>query len=225
MPKPDYGPREKAKAFGLLCCSDSELLALLLSSGSCKENVFCRSSRVLFESGNLTTLFHLGEGALNRFSLPPMSRLRIRVVGEICRRINREKHISFPNSSSVFHYLEKEIADLSCENVWVFFLSRAKVLLFAKRYESRFDSYCSIPIKEIQSQINGSHCKFIVLAHNHPSNCLVPSKLDWETFSTIGKMVEKMGIVLLDSLIVSEKDYFSMAAFLEKGKEKRLETS
>jgi DNA repair protein RadC len=225
MPKPDYGPREKAKAFGLSSCSDSELLALLLSSGSRKENVFCCSARVLFESGNLTTLFRLGEGALNRFSLPPMSRLRIRVVGEICRRINREKQISFPNSSSVFHYLEKDIADLSCENVWVFFLSRAKVLLFAKRYESRFDSYCSIPIKEIQSQIIKSNCKFIVLAHNHPSNCLIPSKLDWETFSTIGKMVKKMGRVVLDSLIVSGKDYFSMVAFLEKEKEKRFETS
>jgi DNA repair protein RadC len=64
-----------------------------------------------------------------------------------------------------------------------------------------------------------------VLAHNHPSNCLIPSKLDWETFSTIGKMVKKMGRVVLDSLIVSGKDYFSMVAFLEKEKEKRLETS
>ena len=52
----------------------------------------------------------------------------------------------------------------------------------------------------------------VILAHNHPRGVAVPSSEDLFMTREIGKLFEKVGIELVDHIIVADDDYVSMAA-------------
>jgi DNA repair protein RadC len=54
----------------------------------------------------------------------------------------------------------------------------------------------------------------IIVAHNHPSGDLKPSKEDTEITKQLKAAGETLGIKLLDHIIFNQKEYYS---FLEKG--------
>jgi DNA repair protein RadC len=51
----------------------------------------------------------------------------------------------------------------------------------------------------------------IVIAHNHPSGDLTPSRQDWAVYEQMKKAGELLGIAIHDSIIVSDTDSLSMA--------------
>lgn len=57
-------------------------------------------------------------------------------------------------------------------------------------------------------------CDRVILVHNHPSNSLVPSRLDRQMTDKTYKMMEVFNVHLIDHMIVTEENYVSMA---EKG--------
>ena len=54
----------------------------------------------------------------------------------------------------------------------------------------------------------------IIVAHNHPSGEVKPSKEDIDITMQLKAAGETLGIKLLDHIIFNQKDYYS---FLEKG--------
>lgn len=56
------------------------------------------------------------------------------------------------------------------------------------------------------------NCTFIILVHNHPSQNPTPSNEDIEVTKKIYKASEIMQIILLDHLIYTDNEYFSMKA-------------
>ena len=55
----------------------------------------------------------------------------------------------------------------------------------------------------------------VILVHNHPSNSLNPSKEDIHITNITNKLLKTFNIELLDHIIVTEKDYYSMGKFNE----------
>ena len=51
----------------------------------------------------------------------------------------------------------------------------------------------------------------IIIAHNHPSGTLKPSRSDIELTSKIKKCGELLDVKLLDHLIITKDDYFSLS--------------
>lgn len=52
----------------------------------------------------------------------------------------------------------------------------------------------------------------VLIAHNHPAGSIVPSQSDLRLTKTIGETLNLFGISLLDHLILTDQDYYSMAA-------------
>lgn len=50
----------------------------------------------------------------------------------------------------------------------------------------------------------------VILAHNHPSNVLTPSKADIEMTNTVGTYLKTFNVNLMDHLIVGNEEYLSM---------------
>lgn len=55
----------------------------------------------------------------------------------------------------------------------------------------------------------------VVLVHNHPSNSLQPSKQDLYLTNYTNKILDFFKIHLVDHIIVTEKDYYSMGKYNE----------
>lgn len=56
-----------------------------------------------------------------------------------------------------------------------------------------------------------SKAMYVVLAHNHPSNILLPSDSDVRTTINVAEVLTRLDVRLLDHLIVGSDDYTSMA--------------
>ena len=52
-------------------------------------------------------------------------------------------------------------------------------------------------------------CKSVILAHNHPSNDLQPSKEDQEITTRLMESGKLLNIPVLDHLIIGENNYYS----------------
>ncbi len=50
----------------------------------------------------------------------------------------------------------------------------------------------------------------IIIVHNHPSGSVQPSRNDLLFTENLKESCEKLGLVLLDHLIVGNKDYYSL---------------
>jgi DNA repair protein RadC len=54
----------------------------------------------------------------------------------------------------------------------------------------------------------------VILAHNHPSGNLRPSKQDIRLTEALQELLEKLNVVVLDHVIIGDDEYFS---FREEG--------
>ncbi len=55
----------------------------------------------------------------------------------------------------------------------------------------------------------------VILAHNHPSGIAIPSKNDVETTKEVKSILNKVGVQLIDHIVIENHDYVSMAQSAE----------
>ena len=67
---------------------------------------------------------------------------------------------------------------------------------------------------EVFAQPIKDRCTAVIVAHNHPSGNLDPSKKDMSVTRRLSEAGSILGIDLLDHIIFSEEGYYS---FLEQG--------
>ena len=60
---------------------------------------------------------------------------------------------------------------------------------------------------------NSAHS--VILAHNHPSGIAIPSKADADTTRQIKKILEPLGVHLIDHIVLDKQDFVSMAQSAE----------
>ena len=69
---------------------------------------------------------------------------------------------------------------------------------------------CVINTKKLLSACLLCNGNTVIIAHNHPSGNLKPSSADMRITEQLGKACEFLGIKLLDSLILTKKDFTSL---------------
>lgn len=75
-------------------------------------------------------------------------------------------------------------------------------------------SACIVEPKLIFATALKAQASGIILAHNHPSGCVKPSKADIELTETLTQGAKLLGMYITDHLIISRYDYHS---FMENG--------
>lgn len=68
----------------------------------------------------------------------------------------------------------------------------------------------NIDLKEIVRLALMNACDKVILAHNHPSNVLIPSKSDKEMTNNVAIFLRTFNIQLIDHLILGSDEYLSM---------------
>ena len=70
-------------------------------------------------------------------------------------------------------------------------------------------NYASLNPRDVYKRALISNCKSIIIAHNHPSGNIKPSREDIEITEILKNAGEILDIKLLDHIIVGNKDYYS----------------
>ena len=117
------------------------------------------------------------------------------------------EHLSAP--SSVFDLI-KDGFDPIQEHLWVLILDSQNNLITKKMVGSGYGSGLAIDKAILYRKILSTTGNRVILAHNHPSHNLKPSKEDLDFTQKVKEGCDILGLELLDHLIFDGEKYFSM---------------
>lgn len=212
---PDDRPREKLLTKGSEALSNSELLAILIGSGTKTKSAIEVAKDVLDLSGNnLNALGKLSLKELMRVDGIGQARaITIAAALELGRRRQageaQQSHIK--SSSDIAKYLQAQLRDKTHEVFVVAYLNRAnKVIHLETISEGGITGTVADP-RIILKKALEHNAVSLVLCHNHPSGNLKPSRADELLTQKIKQAALLLDLSVLDHVIVSEEGYYSFA--------------
>ena len=212
----DARPREKLLARGSAALSDTELLALLLRTGLAGKDVFALAQELLQTFGGLAGLLHAGADDLRRVKGlgGPAKRAELLAVLELARRAMaqqlRERQV-FSSPDGVKQYLQLHLARQPHEVFAVMFLDAQNRLIDLEVMFRGTLTQTSVYPREIVLRALQRHAASVVLAHNHPSGTVQPSRADEALTHTLKAALALVDVRVLDHVIVAPGSSLSMA--------------
>ena len=214
---PDAQPREKLLARGAAALGDAELLALLLRTGLPGQGVLQMAQALLERFGGLSGLLHAAADDLKTFKGlgGPAKRAELIAVLELARRAMAEQlkqREVFSSPDAVKHYLQLHLAARAHEVFAVLFLDAQNRLLAMEELFRGTLTQTSVYPREVVMRALHLGAAAVVLAHNHPSGTVQPSRADEALTQTLKAALALVDVRVLDHVIVSQGDALSMAA-------------
>lgn len=209
-------PREKVMANGVQYLSDSELLAILIGSGT--KNITAVELARLILKGAGNNLQQLGRQSISDLirikGVGPAKAITILAAMELGRRRSGMQHpekIPVKSSETVFSLFHPLMGDLEHEEFWLLMLNRANRVLGRYKVSQGGLSGTVIDTRIILKKALDNLASSIIVCHNHPSGNNQPSDADVKITEKLKKAAEMLEIKLLDHVIIADKSYFSFA--------------
>lgn len=205
-------PREKALAQGVAGLSDSELLAVILSSGTKGVNAVQLAEQLLISAGGLKNIMNLSlEEMMKLKGIKLAKACQLSACREIMRRSSYQSLDStiIGSVADMAFWLRNEIGYTSQETVLAVFLNVKNQIISWQKLFVGFSDNVQFENRELFQQALRVSASKIIIAHNHPSGTITPSSQDIAMTRQIKKAAEMMNIPLLDHVIVSSADCFS----------------
>ena len=212
----DDRPREKLMLKGREYLSDSELLAILINTGS-------RSTSALDLAKQILTLGKNNLDELGKLTLHDL--MKIKGIGEAkaitisaALELGRRRSISpildkpfVRSSKDLIEYLKIVLRDYPHEVFAVVFMNRANKINHFEVMSSGGITYTIVDPRLIFRKALEVKATSIMLCHNHPSGNLRPSRADEEITQKLKNAGKLLDISVLDHVIVSDEGHFSFA--------------
>ncbi len=213
---PDARPREKLLARGAGALSDAELLALLLRTGTAGRGVLQMAQEVLDSFGGLAGLLHASADDLKRIKGLGGSAKRAELVAvlELARRALAEQLRTqpvFETPGAVKDYVQLQLGQRPHEVFAALFLDSQHRLIALEELFRGTLSQTSVYPREVALRALHHHAAAVVLAHNHPSGSVQPSRADEVLTQTLKTALALLDVRVLDHVIVGPGQALSMA--------------
>lgn len=212
----DDRPREKFLQKGRNSLSDSELLAIIMGSGNRNESAVELARKILNSVGNnWHNLSQLSVADLMKFKgIGEAKAISIATALEIGRRRAQQEipeKVQILKSEDIFKLMHPHLADLKTEEFWVIFLNQNNNVLHKQKLSEGGISNATVDIRILFKSALDNFATGIIIAHNHPSGNLKPSRADIAITKQIADAGKMMDILLMDHIIVSQNSFFSFA--------------
>lgn len=212
----DDRPREKFLLKGKNSLSDSELLAIIMGSGSRDETAVELARRILSSVDNswqqlsLLTIKDLikfkGVGNVKAITIAAALEIGKRRAGQ---EIPEKPKIS--SSKDAFQILKLHLEDLRTEEFWALFLNQNNKVVHIVQLTQGGINQSIVDIRVLFKVALEHFSTGIIISHNHPSGNLKPSQEDINITKKIKEAGNLMNIQLLDHLIITQNSYLSFA--------------
>lgn len=212
----DDRPREKFLLKGKSALSDSELLAILIGSGSRNESAVQLCQRILASVNN--NLSYLGKQSVQQLiqfkGIGEAKAITIAAALELGRRRRDETALELSkitSSKAVFELMQPIIGELPHEEFWVLYLNNSNKVIYKSQISKGGITGTVVDTRLVFKIALEHHATSVVLVHNHPSGKLQASEADKQITKKLSEAGKHLDILVLDHIIVTEKSYFSFA--------------
>ena len=205
-------PREKLLEKGAKALTDTELLAVLIGKGTKGRDVLALSRqlvKVVDQKGlDLSVADVLGIKGIGAAKAA-----LIVAALEFVRRRVKEEGVKIQSPSDVVPLL-KHYATRKQEHFISVSLNGANEVMAIRVVTIGLIDKSHVHPREVFANILMERASSVIVAHNHPSGSLTPSREDLAVTRQLKEAAELLGIKLLDHIIFSHRGYYS---FLEHG--------
>ena len=212
----DDRPREKFLLKGKAALSDSELLAILIGSGTRNESAVQLCQRILAAANN--TLNQLGKLSIKQLmefkGIGEAKAIAIAAALELGRRRRSEEALEWDkitSSKAVFNIMQPIIGELLHEEFWVLFLNNSNKVIHKAQLSKGGITGTIVDTRIIFKTALEYNAISLILTHNHPSGKLLASDSDKDITRKLQLAGKQMEIMILDHVIITESSYYSFA--------------
>jgi DNA repair protein RadC len=202
-------PQERLQRLGPAALSDTELLAMLLRSGTRGNDVISVATRLLAEAGSLAQLISWREADFCRLKgIGRVKALQLLTVTEIARRILLQQSGEAPmldRPELIAAYMEPLTLSLPVEKFWVLCLNRKSRLIKRVEVTSGIATASLAHPREVFREAIREAAVSIACVHNHPSGDPQPSSQDMQITRQLREAAKTVAIELADHVIVGRK--------------------
>ena len=206
-------PRERAINLGVENLSTSELLAIILRTGSRKYSVIETSNLILSKTQKIQDLNNLSLSELKEIEgVGTTKAITILAAIELGKRINRVEveEVSFLRPVEIYNYMKLEVQFFKEEHLYALYLNSKGKLIEKKLLSIGTINQTLIDSKIIFKWAFKLSASAFILIHNHPSKDPTPSKQDIIVTKEILKLSKTLGLHFLDHIVIGN-NYYSMS--------------
>ncbi len=215
-------PYERFKRFGPEALTESELLAIILRTGTkgkpaikIAEEILCMADE---RRDGLLGLHELTlEDLMSVNGMGEVKAVKIKCLTELAARISEASAragMIVQHPSTVAQYFMEKMRHNKTESVMIACLDSKGKFIGEKELSVGSVNSALISPREVFMEAMKKEAVNIILVHNHPSGDPTPSQADLELTKIVSEIGCMMGIPLLDHIIIGDNIYTS---FKEKG--------
>lgn len=207
-------PREKLLSKGVSHLNNSELLAILIRTGSAKRNAIDIGKEILSSCGD--DLSEFGELTIEEFckfegvgESKACQLIASIELGKRLKQVKQLRSIKMSSPSEVVGFFNAELADLKVEKfISVFLNTKNEVINWEVISIGSLNASIVHP-REVFNRAIRRNAASLIAVHNHPSGHTDPSKEDINITKRLYEVGQLIGIPLIDHIIIGKEKYYS----------------
>lgn len=210
-------PYEKCEQLGIEALTDTELLAILLRSGTTNCNVLELAHKLLSPDGNKTSLLSLYsmsyEELIKVKGIGKVKAIQILSLLELSKRISKEKYagiLKVTSPKDIASYFMEQMRHSKQECFIVALLDAKNKMIDHKTIFVGSLTSSIVHPREVYKLAIQKSANSILVLHNHPSGDPSPSKEDILITGRLQKAGDLIGIILIDHIIIGDNKYISL---------------
>jgi DNA repair protein RadC len=207
-------PRERLQHHGPESLNDSELLAIILRTGTREANVLQMANSLLARHRSLEGLSRASIAELcSQNGLGPAKAIQIKAAFELGRRLVQLKPVEQPQVKSpadLARLLMGDMSQLEQEHLRVVLLNTKNRVMSCPEVCRGSLNSAAVRIGEVFREPVRSNAAAVILVHNHPSGDPTPSPEDVRLTKLVREAGELLDIELLDHMVIGRQDFVSL---------------
>lgn len=214
--KPSY----KIETLGTHSLSNTELLSIVIGSGSNGANAIEVARNILAANNNsLKRLMANSKKELSKmYGIGEQKASKVLAALELGKRVyneDNENEIKIDSAFAVYNYMHPYLFGLDTEEFWVLFCNQNFKLIKAKKMFAGGLTEVVVDLRLIMKEALLCNATILFCVHNHPSGRLIPSMEDDKLTMRLKKASETMRMYFPDHVIFTDTNYYS---YKEQGK-------
>jgi DNA repair protein RadC len=206
--------RENVLKNGFEQLEDHRLLELLLFYSIPREDTNGLAHNLLNRFGSLAGVVKASPKELKKVSgVGDNTAVMLSSLGELCVRVLKEGNIKktpYLNSSEIIELIKSHYINEPLERFLLLCFDSMMHLKFVEFISEGDTTKVEFDVKNLLGYVIDCDASLIVLAHNHPNGNPTPSGADIDTTFNISVTLRKIGVELIDHVIIGENSHYSM---------------
>ncbi|MEK5061519.1 DNA repair protein RadC [Paenibacillus shunpengii] len=207
-------PRERMLEVGAGALSHTELLAILLRTGTKQESAIHIAQRILNEAGSLRNLVDMSVDELCQLKgIGPAKAIQLKAGIELGQRVMQTRFAERPvirSPRDAADLLMEQLRYLQKEHFVCLFLNTKNHVISQETLSMGSLNASIVHPREVFRAAMKCSSASIVCAHNHPSGDPAPSPEDIQLTRRLVKAGEIVGIDVLDHIVIGDGKYASL---------------